>query len=434
MAWLNGSDMPPRDSTVEADWLSIENYLKWPNPIIGTADASKSKVSGYSGVKMNGPYDWVPPVYWETDSNKHGGSWSFATEISPGPSIMPYESLIKFIPKDSISNTSGDWLYHCGTFQFSTTKIFDSALAQRYGDPSSMQDYLAKAQLQNYEGHRAMMEAYGVDKYNTATGVVQWMLSNPWPSLIWHTYDYYLYPAGTYFGMKKSMEPLHVMYSYKTNDVRIINSYVNKFSSLTVKADVYDLSGSLKYSNTITTSVDGDGIKKCFTIPSIAGLSSVYFLRLSLKDSKQETRSINWYWLSQKQDQLLWKNSKWFYTPQSGFTDFTALKDMPSTTLSVRHSTVKKETETIHTIKVSNTGKAVAFFVHIRALKEKNADDILPVIFSDNYISLAPGESRTIECSYDNKDAGTGAPYILTTAWNIDAAGSKASGNSGFEK
>jgi exo-1,4-beta-D-glucosaminidase len=434
MVWLNGSDMPPRDSTVEADYLAIENYLKWPNPIISTADASRSKVSGYSGVKMNGPYDWVPPAYWETDSNKHGGSWSFATEISPGPSIMPYESLIKFIPKDSIGNTTSDWLYHCGTFQFSTTKIFDSALAQRYGDPSSIHDYLAKAQLQNYEGHRAMMEAYGLDKYNTATGVVQWMLSNAWPSLIWHTYDYYLYPAGTYFGMKKSMEPLHVMYSYNTKDVNIINSYLEKFSGLTAKADVYDINGALKYSNTITTSVDGDGIKKCFAIPSISSLSNVYFLRLSLKDSKQQTKSINWYWLSQKSDQLSWKNSKWFYTPQSGFTDFTALRDMPSTTLNVNHSPAKKENETTHTITITNTGKAIAFFVHVRVLKEKNADDILPVIFSDNYISLAPGESRTIECSYENKDAGNNTPYILTTAWNIDTSHSKATANAGFEK
>jgi len=434
MVWLNGSDMPPRDSTVEADWLAIENYLKWPNPIIGTADASKSKVSGYSGVKMNGPYEWVPPVYWETDSNKHGGSWSFATEISPGPSIMPYESLVKFIPKDSISNTSGDWLYHCGTFQFSTTKIFDSALAQRYGVPSSMQDYLAKAQLQNYEGHRAMMESYGLDKYNTATGVVQWMLANPWPSLIWHTYDYYLYPAGTYFGMKKSMEPLHVMYSYRTNDVNIINSHLEKFSGLTAKADVYDISGALKYSNMLTTSVDGDGIRKCFAIPAVSGLSNVYFLRLSLKDSKQQTMSINWYWLSQKPDQLMWKSSKWFYTPQSAFTDFTALKDMPSTTLSVNHSTTKKENETTQAITITNTGKAIAFFVHVRVLKEKGADDILPVIFSDNYISLAPGESRAIECSYDSKDAGNSTPYILTTAWNIDVAHSKANGNAGFDK
>jgi exo-1,4-beta-D-glucosaminidase len=434
MVWLNGSDMPPRDSSVEKDYLSIESYLKWPNPVIGTADASKSKVSGYSGVKMNGPYDWVPPVYWETDPNKYGGSWSFATEISPGPSIPPYESLIKFIPKDSLLYTNSDWLYHCGTMQFGNTKIFDSALNERYGKSSSIQEYLAKAQLQNYEGHRAMMEAYGLNKYKTATGVVQWMLCNPWPSLIWHTYDYYLYPAGTYFGMKKSMEPLHVMYSYKSNEVDIINSLLEKFTGLIVKADVYNPNGILKYSNAITTDIEKDGIKKCFALPQIAGLSGVYFLRLELKDSKQKTKSINWYWLSQKQDELSWKKSKWFYTPQSNFTDFTTLKDLPVTTLDVNYSKDKKENKIIHTITITNTGKTVAFFVHVRVLKEKNADDILPVIFSDNYISLAPGESRTIECSYENKDAGNGTPYLLTTAWNLNVAGSKAVKNAGFEK
>jgi exo-1,4-beta-D-glucosaminidase len=434
MVWLNGSDMPPRDTSVEKDYLSIENYLKWPNPVISTADASKSKVSGYSGVKMNGPYDWVPPVYWETDSNKYGGSWSFATEISPGPSIMPYESLIKFMAKDSLWYTNSDWLYHCGTMQFGNTKIFDNALNERYGKSSSIQEYLAKAQMQNYEGHRAMMEAYGLHKYKTATGVVQWMLCNPWPGLIWHTYDYYLYPAGTYFGMKKSMEPLHVMYSHKSNEVAIINSLLEKFTNLTVKADVYNLDGTLKYSNTKTTGVDEDGIKKCFAIPPIAGLSGVYFLRLELNDSKQKTKSINWYWLSQKQDELAWKNSKWFYTPQSGFTDFTALKNLPATTLDVNYSTVKKENETTHAISITNTGKTVAFFVHVRSLKEKNADDILPVIFSDNYLCLAPGESRMIECNYENKDAANNTPYILITAWNLNIAGSKAGKNAGFEK
>jgi exo-1,4-beta-D-glucosaminidase len=434
MVWLNGSDMPPRDTSVEKEYLSIESYLKWPNPLISTADASKSKVSGFSGVKMNGPYDWIPPIYWETDPNKYGGSWSFATEISPGPSVPPYESLIKFIPKDSMWYTNGTWLYHCGTMNFGTTRIFDSALNERYGKSSTIQEYIAKAQLQNYEGHRAMMEGYGLNKYNTATGVVQWMLCNPWPSLIWHTYDYYLYPAGTYFGMKKSMEPLHVMYSYKSNEVDIINSFLQKFTGLVVQADVYNLDGSLKYSNQITTDIDEDGTKKCFAIPSITGLSGVYFLRLTLKDSKQNTRSINWYWLSQKQDQLAWSKSKWYYTPESSFTDFTPLKNLPATTLNVNYSTDKKENETRHVITVKNTGKTVAFFVHVRVLKDKNADDILPVIFSDNYISLAPDESRVIECNYENKDAVGTKPYVLTAAWNLKVAGSKASGNAGFEK
>jgi exo-1,4-beta-D-glucosaminidase len=199
MVWLNGSDMPPGDTTVERDYLAIEDYLKWQNPLMSTADASKSKVSGFSGVKMNGPYDWVPPIYWETDPGEHGGAWSFATEISPGPSIPPYESLIKFIPKDSLWYTNSDWLYHCGTMQFGNTKIFDSALNERYGKSTDIHQYIARAQLQNYEGHRAMMEGFGLRKYNTATGVVQWMQANPWPSLIWHTYDYYLYPCGHLF-------------------------------------------------------------------------------------------------------------------------------------------------------------------------------------------------------------------------------------------
>ena len=105
---------------------------------------------------------------------------------------------------------------------------------------------------------------------------------------------------------------------------------------------------------------------------------------------------------------------------------------MPLTTLNVSHTTIKKENETVHAVTITNTGKAVAFFVHVRALKEKNADDILPVIFSDNYISLAPGESRTIECSYENKDAGNATPYILVSGWNLDTNNSKAGNNIGF--
>ena len=432
LIWLNGSDMPPQDSSVERDWLKIEASLKWPNPIIATADESKSNVSGYSGVKMNGPYEWVPPIYWETDTSKLGGAWSFATEISPGPSIPPYESLAKFIDKDSLWYTNSEWLYHCGTMQFGNTNIFNEALNKRYGNSSSIKEFVAKAQAQNYEGHRAMMEAYGLYKYNTATGVVQWMLSNPWPSLIWHTYDYYLYPAGTYFGMKKSLEPLHVQYSYKSKEVIINNSLLEKFSNLKVRADVYNPDGSVKYSDSTITEVDQDGIKRCFAIPEIEGLADTYFLRLQLSDEQGKVVSINWYWLSKKDDKLNWDESDWFYTPQKDYADFSSLQKMPQTTLKVNYTTTKEGSKTIHKITVTNTGKAIAFFVHLRALKGKDGDDILPIIFEDNYLLLAPGESRTIDCSYENKDAGNAVPYILTSAWNIDLQNSTAGEGAGF--
>ncbi len=94
---------------------------------------------------MAGPYEWVPPIYWETDSaNKFGGMWSFATEISPGPSIPPYESLIKFIPKDSLWFTTATWKYHCGTMNFGNTNVFNAALDGRYGKAKDIQDYLGQ--------------------------------------------------------------------------------------------------------------------------------------------------------------------------------------------------------------------------------------------------------------------------------------------------
>ncbi len=435
MVWLNGSDMPPRDTSVERGYLNIEAALKWPNPTVSTANESKSKVSGYSGVKMAGPYEWVPPIYWETDTTKKfgGGTWSFATEISPGPSIPPYESLIKFIPKDSLNYTTADWNYHCGTMTFGNTKTFNAALIGRYGQPTNIKQYIAEAQAQNYEAHRAMMEAYGLHKYHSATGVVQWMGSNPWPGLIWHTYDYYLYPAGTYFGMKKSMEPLHIMYSYSSNEVDIINSYLQKFNGLKAQAIIYNLDGSQKYTNTATVDVGADSTAKCFILPKADGLSDAYFLRLQLSDDKGNVKSINWYWLSKKGDVLNWKKSKWYMTPETSYTDFSALQKLSKTPLQVSYYTDKGIDSTYHAVTIINTGKTVAYQVHLRALKGKDGDDILPVIFSDNYFELAPGESRIIRCIYANKDAAGVAPYFLTTAWNLDANASKAGKESGFE-
>jgi exo-1,4-beta-D-glucosaminidase len=434
MVWLNGSDMPPRDTSVERGYLNIEAALHWPNPLIATANETKSKVSGFSGVKMAGPYEWVPPIYWETDSAlKYGGAWSFATEISPGPSIPPYESLIKFIPKDSLWFTSATWKYHCGTGDFGNTDVFTDALQGRYGKAAGIRDYLAKAQAQNYEAHRAMMEAYGLRKYHSATGVVQWMGSNPWPGLIWHTYDYYLYPAGTYFGMKKALEPLHIMYSYPNNAVFITNSLQQAFAGLTAEATVFNMDGSVKFTKRVASDVEPDGVKACFSLPPVDGLSDTYFLRLQLSDARGAVKSINWYWLSKKGDILNWSKSTWYMTPESAYADYSALQTLGKTTLAIAAGSVKRADSSVHTITITNTGKTVAFQVHLRALKGRAGDDILPVIFSDNYLELAPGETRVVTCVYADRDAEGAVPFFLASAWNLDAEGGKTTANAGFD-
>src|SRR5437868_15439652 len=95
------------------------------------------------------------------------------------------------------------WNYHRGGEPATTFNVFPDALTRRYGVPTSLDDYERKAQAMTYDGQRAMFEAYGRNKY-TATGVIQWMLNNAWPSLIWHLYDYYMVPAGGYYGTNKS--------------------------------------------------------------------------------------------------------------------------------------------------------------------------------------------------------------------------------------
>ena len=106
------------------------------------------------------------------------------------------------VGKDHLWPIDDTWNYHAGGGAFKDIHVFTDALNARFGPATSAEDYALKSQLQTYEGVRAMYEAYSRNKYES-TGVIQWMLNNAWPSMIWHLYDFYLRPGGGYFGAKK---------------------------------------------------------------------------------------------------------------------------------------------------------------------------------------------------------------------------------------
>ena len=239
LVWLYGSDNPPPED-VEKDYIDVLKQYNWPNPYISSAAAKPTTVTGQSGVKMSGPYDYVPPSYWLRDDSKFGGAYGFNTETSPGPAIPPETCLEKFIPKDHLWPRDDIWNFHAGGGSFTHTDIFNTAMNATYGEPKDLADYLRKSQALTYDGERAMFEAYARNKYNS-TGVIQWMLNNAWPSIIWHLYDYYLNPAGGYFGSKKALEPLHVQYSYDDRSVVVVNSLYQPFQNLKVAAKLYNI-------------------------------------------------------------------------------------------------------------------------------------------------------------------------------------------------
>ena len=238
-------------------------------------------VSGPSGVKMSGPYDYVPPSYWLTDT-KNGGAFGFATEIGPGGAVPPLESLKKMLPADHLWPIDDVWNFHAGGDEFKDIKRFTETLEGRYGKATGVADYARKAQALTYDNQRAMMEGYGRNKY-TSTGVIQWMLNNAWPSLIWHLYDWYLRPGGGYYGTKKACEPLHVQYSYDDRSVVVVNDLQQSFSGLKVSAEVFDLGLARKFSKTATVDVGADAVARAFVVPKVSGPHATYFLRLKAR-------------------------------------------------------------------------------------------------------------------------------------------------------
>jgi exo-1,4-beta-D-glucosaminidase len=398
--WFYGSDNPP-PADVEQMYLSVLKETEWPNPSVSSASEQKTKVTGESGVKMTGPYEYVPPVYWLADT-KAGGAYGYNTETSPGPAIPTRESLEKFIPKDHLWPIDDVWNFHAGGERFTTINVFTDGLNRRYGQATSLDDYERKAQAITYDGERAMFEAYGRNKY-TATGVIQWMLNNSWPSLIWHLYDYYLVPAGGYFGTKKALEPVHVQYSFDDNSVAVVNSTYDAFQGLKVSAKIYNLDAKEKSSKDATLDIGADSSVKAFELPSPGGLTATYFLKLELHDAKGKLVSDNFYWLSRKLDTLDWgKKKDTVYTPQKEFADLTGLSQLPQVSLSASVANHSVDGRGSSTVTVRNPSKSVAFMVHLRVTRGKGGEEILPVFWGDNYFSLLPGEQRTVTATYDS--------------------------------
>jgi exo-1,4-beta-D-glucosaminidase len=416
--WLYGSDNPP-PAEVEKMYLEILKELDWPNPSVSSAGNTATTVTGESGVKMTGPYEYVPPVYWLSDTQA-GGAYGYNTETSPGPAIPPRESLERFIPKDHLWPIDDVWNYHAGKERFTTVNVFTDGLNRRYGTATSLDDYERKAQAMTYDGQRAMFEAYARNKY-TSTGVIQWMLDNAWPSLIWHLYDYYMVPAGGYFGTKKATEPLHVQYSYDDNSVAVINGTYEAVKGAKITAKLYNLDAKEKGSREATLNLPEDSSTKAFDLPKVEDLTKTYFLRLELHDAADKLVSDNFYWLSTKADTLDWKHKKdTVYTPQVEFGDLTGLNSLPPAKMVVsKQSLGKSRGENWMTLTIENNGAGIAFMVHPRVTRGKGGEDVTPIFWSDNYFSLLPGEKRSLKVRYDDTALGGKEPVLEVEGYNV---------------
>ena len=453
IGFLIGSDNAPPPS-IAKKYMDILRDADWQTPVVAAASrreatetpgninespgvpktAGTGVVAGAypSGMKMDGPYDWVPPAYWYAD--KLGGAFGFDAEMSAGVTIPRLEDVTRMLSpleQDALWKYPKVRQYHSteSWSPFATLETFDNALAKRYGAPKSLADFVAKAQLENYDNVRAQFEAFNAHMNvtgNPSTGVIYWMLNNAWPSLHWHLYDYYLNPAGAYFGAKKANEALHIQYSYDTRAIVLVNHTSSAAHALKARARVRDLDGSVHFDKQFQgIELASNHAQQLTTLAQRTGVASAtYFVELNLESADGQPISRNVYWLSTKPDQLDWNHSNWYLTPVTQYADLTALQSLPAATSEVRASTRRDGNDNVTTVElaVPASAKNVALFQHLSMRQSAHGDPAqgkaaIPILWSDNDVTLWPGESLTLTARYAAQPDTQ--PVLEVSGWNV---------------
>lgn len=408
LAFLVGSDFWPNTRATNL-YVDALDDASWQNPIIcSAAKRGYPERLGPSGLKMAGPYDWVPPNYWydtEPSEDRLGAAFGFGSELGSGVGTPEIGSLRKFLNQtemDKLWQEPNANLFHMSTnvSSFYDRTIYNNALWTRYGPPTSLDDYLLKAQIMDYEATRSEFEAYSAQWNATrpATGVIYWMLNNAWPSLHWNLFDFYLHSGGAYFGTKIGSRQEHVAYDYVQRSVWLINHSVQKTGRRSIEVETLSLDGKPLTRNTLTVDTEPNSSREISKVASLENQSDVVFLRLLLKDDRDAVLSRNVYWIAPNIDKLDWANSTWYVTPVTKYADYKSLQNLKPADVSV---TLAKQNGPCDRLvaHVKNHSDVPAFFIRLN-LVDSDGDDIVPVVWSDNFVTLWPGEQIQLEASH----------------------------------
>lgn len=400
--WTYGSDKLPRpkleimlnERMAQADTTRPILSYCGGTMLMGSNDPRQSEISGPTGVKMEGPYDWVAPVYWYIDT-RYGGAFGFNTEVGPGPQIPPLATILKMIPREHLWPVDDVWLYYSGRNQFENLDRYLDAFHARYGESDNLESFLFKNQMASYEAIRPMFEAFSVNKFHS-TGVVQWMFNSAWPTFYWQLFDYFLMPNGAFYGTRKAAAPLSPIYNYGDGNIYVNSDYLSEMKGLKLQVKVLDVHSKLLFESESTFDIPANSAIKVLDMPAIKGLTSAYFLDLRLFDADGNRVENNFYWLSTVADVPDFEKTTWYWTPNSQFADFKALNTMPDVEVDFSYIIERQGSNYLIKADLKNPSQALAFFIELQLVDQKNGEPVLPVFWDDNYVSLLPGETRVL--------------------------------------
>jgi exo-1,4-beta-D-glucosaminidase len=261
--------------------------------------------------------------------------------------------------------------------------------------------FAKKAQLAHYEATRAQFEAFAANGWATHKMTIYWMLNSHWPSFYGNLFDYYLRPGGAYYGAKKGLRPLSVVFdSYATGDhstanVTVVNQSQADEKNLRVRVRTYDLQGNLRDDRSAgNVRVNSGDAVQAMTLPGGLADSDVFFVRCELFDKSGKAISDNVYWQSQQPDDVGDPtNDSAFDLEQASWADMTALNYMAPVPLDVSARHAPSGDKDAVVIRLHNPTPHIAFFERAEVMSTPNGDEILPIEYDDNYVTVFPGET-----------------------------------------
>lgn len=344
--------------------------------------------SADEGVSGHGPYRMMPVEYYFANQ-----SHKLHSERGM-PNVPNVESLRRMLEPDSIWPQNIAWAQHDYTMKGAQGgESFNAIIERRFGKPQDAAHFTALAQWLNYDGYRAMYESAQQERL----GLLIWMSHSCWPSMVWCTYDYYLEPTAAYFGVKKACEPLHIQYNPVKRHVEVVDMGAGNHRGLKAVAETLDMRGRLLQQTSATVDIGEDQTveAQAVTLPD----ESVYYIRLRLYDGSS-LLSENMYVESREPD------------------NWQALNTLPKVQLQQQEEFGKKGDEWTGTVRISNPSATPALMIRLNLLGN-DGEQILPVVYSDNYFHLMPGESRTVTVSWHHEDSRGTQPHVALSGFNV---------------
>ena len=350
------------------------------------SSSSQGVVSG------GGPYRALPVRDYFT---ARGGN-KFHSERGM-PNVMTYESLKQTLPESALWPHNSMWGMHDFTLEGAQRGAsFIEMVEKGFGPVDNAKKFTELAQWINYNGYRAMFEG----RSQFRQGLLLWMSHPSWPSMVWQTYDYYLEPTAAYFACKKASEPIHVQWNVLDDNVEVVNSNAKDKVALTVSAQLINMDGSVQWNKEAVIDCKEDSTAKCFKLEFPTNMSSVNFIKLTLKKGNK-TISENFYW--------------------RGLEDgnYQALNSLPVIELKNNTSIGKSGKNWELKTTLNNTSKSPVLMIRLKVVGKNSGERILPVFYSDNYVALMPGEKKVITMLLKDEDTRGEKPAVVISGFNV---------------